>query len=124
MTRTPFGCCGKRLRKSVENQHTKDVDNINNRSDGTSKDHILRHTFATRLYRSASKIRMVQKALGHSDLSTTMIYTHIVDEELETDGHEGSDAPLGDRETLSQATRHAQQGGWVTSPPKRRPHGR
>jgi integrase/recombinase XerD len=46
--------------------------------------HTLRHTFATRLYRSAGKIRMVQKALGHSDLSTTMIYTHVVDEELET----------------------------------------
>ena len=66
-----------------DNQHTKDVDNINNRSDGTSKDYILRHTFATRLYRSAGKIRMVQKALGHSDLSTTMIYTYVVDEELE-----------------------------------------
>jgi integrase/recombinase XerD len=46
--------------------------------------HTLRHTFATRLYRSAGKVRMVQKALGHSDLSTTMIYTHVVDEELET----------------------------------------
>lgn len=45
--------------------------------------HTLRHTFATRLYRKTGKIRMVQKALGHSDLSTTMVYTHIVDEELE-----------------------------------------
>jgi integrase/recombinase XerD len=27
---------------------------------------------------------MVQKALGHTDLSTTMVYTHVVDEELET----------------------------------------
>ena len=45
--------------------------------------HSLRHTFATRLYRETSNIRMVQKALGHSDLSTTMIYTHVVDEELE-----------------------------------------
>lgn len=45
--------------------------------------HTLRHTFATRLYRDTGKIRLVQKALGHSDLSTTMIYTHIVDEELE-----------------------------------------
>lgn len=45
--------------------------------------HTLRHTFATDLYRETGKIRLVQKALGHSDLSTTMIYTHIVDEELE-----------------------------------------
>lgn len=46
--------------------------------------HTLRHTFATRLYRESGRIRVVQKALGHSDLSTTMIYTHIVDEELES----------------------------------------
>ena len=45
--------------------------------------HTLRHTFATDLYRETGKIRLVQKALGHADLSTTMIYTHIVDEELE-----------------------------------------
>ncbi|MCS4048042.1 site-specific recombinase XerD [Salinibacter ruber] len=51
---------------------------------GRVSPHTLRHTFATRLYRSAGKIRLVQKALGHSDLSTTMIYTHVVDEELET----------------------------------------
>jgi len=45
--------------------------------------HTLRHTFATRLLRRSGNIRMVQKALGHSDLSTTMLYTHIVDDELE-----------------------------------------
>jgi site-specific recombinase XerD len=45
--------------------------------------HTLRHTFATRLYRETGNIRMVQKALGHSDLSTTMVYTHVIDEELE-----------------------------------------
>jgi site-specific recombinase XerD len=50
---------------------------------GRVSPHTLRHTFATRLYRETGKIRIVQKALGHSDLSTTMIYTHIVDEELE-----------------------------------------
>jgi len=45
--------------------------------------HTLRHSFATDLYRATSKIRLVQKALGHADLSTTMIYTHVFDEELE-----------------------------------------
>jgi len=53
---------------------------------GVEKDispHTLRHTFATDLYRETGKIRLVQKALGHADLSTTMIYTHIMDEELE-----------------------------------------
>jgi site-specific recombinase XerD len=45
--------------------------------------HTLRHSFATDLYRETNNIRTVQKALGHADVSTTMIYTHIVDEELE-----------------------------------------
>ena len=46
--------------------------------------HMLRHTFATDLYRDTGRIRLVQKALGHSDLSTTMIYTHVYDEEVAT----------------------------------------
>jgi site-specific recombinase XerD len=45
--------------------------------------HMLRHTFATELYRQTKDIRLVQKALGHAGLSTTMIYTHIVDDDLE-----------------------------------------
>lgn len=45
--------------------------------------HTLRHSFGTDLLRDTKNIRLVQKALGHSDLSTTMIYTHIVDDELE-----------------------------------------
>ncbi len=43
--------------------------------------HTLRHSLATDLYRETSKIRLVQKALGHSDLSTMMVYTHIFAEE-------------------------------------------
>ena len=46
----------------------------------TSKSYL----FLSDLYRETKDIRLVQKALGHADLSTTMIYTHIVDDELES----------------------------------------
>jgi hypothetical protein len=55
--------------------------------------HTLRHTFATKLYRETGSIRRVQKA-GHSDLSTTMIYTHVVDEELEADMKGSGSEPI------------------------------
>ena len=45
--------------------------------------HMLRHTFATNLLRHNPNIRIVQKALGHSNLASTQIYTHICDPELE-----------------------------------------
>lgn len=45
--------------------------------------HTLRHTFATDLYRETGNLRLVQKALGHTSVSTTQLYTHLVDGELE-----------------------------------------
>lgn len=45
--------------------------------------HCLRHTFATDLLSETKDIRLVQKALGHASVATTMIYTHVVDERLE-----------------------------------------
>jgi integrase/recombinase XerD len=44
--------------------------------------HLLRHTFATELYRRTRDIRIVQRALGHSSIAHTQIYTHVSDNEV------------------------------------------
>ncbi len=45
--------------------------------------HALRHPFTTHLYGRTGDILVVQRALGHRDLSTTQVYTHLVDDALE-----------------------------------------
>lgn len=69
--------CSRWLRTMVKREAVKA---------GIKKDihpHSLRHSFASNLLRQEKNLFLVSKCLGHADLSTTQIYLHLEDEELE-----------------------------------------
>ena len=70
------GKTGKRLSQRAIQKRVRDWA-VKQGIDGNVHPHMLRHSFASHMLESSGDLRAVQEMLGHADISTTQIYTHL-----------------------------------------------
>nr|WP_275889051.1 site-specific tyrosine recombinase XerD [Desulfobulbus rhabdoformis] len=83
---SPLLFCSNRAKGMTRNRFWQIIREVAQRS-GISKEispHILRHSFATHLLAGGADLRSVQMMLGHTDIATTQIYTHVDGDRLKT----------------------------------------